>query len=141
MQFVADEDTLQGLVFWTRAAWLAHHGRNWRCWRRRWRCFTLVAASCLAAYRATPRRRRAMSFGIDVRRLRLGSLLRTACWRPFRLRLWGQLALLAWCTAYFPPVAGRRSSLLFARNILIGGLVLSLASVASKNIIPVSFYR
>ncbi len=21
------------------AAWLAHHGRNWRCWRRRWRLF------------------------------------------------------------------------------------------------------
>ncbi len=57
MQFVADEDTLQGLVFWTMGSWLAHHGRNWRCWRRRWRLFYPGRCVVLAAYRATPRRR------------------------------------------------------------------------------------
>lgn len=32
MQFVADEDTLQGLVFWTMGAWSARRGKNWAYW-------------------------------------------------------------------------------------------------------------
>ena len=77
MQFVADEDTLQGLVFWTMGS-LA---------RASWEKLAVLAAamaivlpwSLRRAWQLTALRlgeERAMSFGIDVRRLRLGSLLR-----------------------------------------------------------------
>ena len=60
---------------------------------------------------------RAMSFGIDVRRLRPGSLLRISLLAALSGCVCGA-NWLYWpgCTAYFSPVAGRRSSLLFARK-------------------------
>lgn len=57
MQFVADEDTLQGLVFWTMGSGSRIMGETGGAGGGDGDCFTLVAASCLAAYRATPRRR------------------------------------------------------------------------------------
>ncbi len=128
MQFVADEDTLRAWCSGRWAAWLAHHGRNWRAGGGDGDCFTLVAASCLAASALRLGEERAMSFGIDVRRLAWVPCCASACWRPFRLRLWGNWLYWPGCTAYFPPVAGRRYRFYLPGSILIGGLVLSLAS-------------
>ncbi len=75
MQFVADEDTLQGLVFWTMGSWSARRGKIGRTGRGVYCC-------AFARYEAHGNSRhyvwakRAMSFGIHVRRLRLLSLLR-----------------------------------------------------------------
>lgn len=117
MQFVADEDTLQGLVFWTMGS-LA---------RASWEKLAVLAAamaivlpwSLRRAWQLTALRlgeERAMSFGIDVRRLRLGSCCASACWRPFRLRLWGQLALLAWLHRIFLACCWEKIIALFARK-------------------------
>ena len=65
-------------------------------------CFTLALRRAWQLTALRLGEERAMSFGIDVRRLRLGSCCASACWRPFRLRLWGQLALLAWLHRIFP---------------------------------------
>ncbi len=140
MQFVADEDTLQGLVFWTmgslaRASWeklavLAAAMAIVLPWS--------VAASCLAAYRATPRRReRAMSFGIDVRRLRLGSLLRISLLAALSVAFVGPIGFIGLVAPHISRLLlGEDHRFYLPGSILIGGLVLSLASVASKNIIP-----
>ncbi len=56
MQFVADEDTLQGPVFWTMGSGSRIMGETGGAGGGDGDCFT-VAASCSAAYRATPRRR------------------------------------------------------------------------------------
>lgn len=77
-----------------------------------------------------------MSFGIDVRRLRLGSLLRISLLAALSVAFVGPIGFIGLVAPHISPVAGRRSSLYLPGSILIGGLVLSLASVASKNIIP-----
>lgn len=77
MQFVADEDTLQGLVFWTMGSLV----------RASWEKLGVLAVVLIAvlfwslrsAWQLTALRlgeERALSFGIHVRRLRLLSLLR-----------------------------------------------------------------
>lgn len=138
LQFVASEDTLQGLVFWTmgslaRASWdklgvlviaLA----------------IIVPLSLAASWKLTALRLgedRAVSFGIDVRRLRLGALLRISVLSALSVAFVGPIGFIG-------LVAPHISRLLFGEDhrfylpgsILIGALVLSLASVASKNIIP-----
>ena len=80
---------------------------------------------------------RAMSFGIDVRRLRLSSLLRISLLSALSVAFVGPIGFIG-------LVAPHISRLLFGEDhrfylpgsILTGGLVLSLASVASKNILP-----
>ncbi len=62
MQFIASEDTLQGLVFWTMGS-LA---------RASWPKLLIMSA----AFALLLGEDRAISFGIDVKRLRLGTLLR-----------------------------------------------------------------
>ncbi len=76
MQFVADEDTLQGLVFWTMGAGPRVVGKIGRTGRGVYCCAfcALRSARQLTALRLGEER--AMSFGIHVRRLRLLSLLR-----------------------------------------------------------------
>ncbi|HHE5698083.1 TPA: FecCD family ABC transporter permease [Citrobacter amalonaticus] len=138
MQFVADEDTLQGLVFWTmgslaRASWekLAVLALAFIC---------VGAWSMRSAWQLTALRLgedRAMSFGIDVRRLRLSSLLRISLLSALSVAFVGPIGFIG-------LVAPHISRLLFGEDhrfylpgsILTGGLVLSLASVASKNILP-----
>ncbi|WP_373327418.1 FecCD family ABC transporter permease, partial [Cronobacter turicensis] len=77
MQFVATEDTLQGLVFWTmgslaRASWL-------KLGLLALALIIVLPLSLRSSWQLTALRlgeTRAASFGIDVRRLRLASLLR-----------------------------------------------------------------
>ena len=77
MQFIASEDTLQGLVFWTmgspaRASW-AKLGIMLAVFA------LMLPLSMMSSWKLTALRLgedRAISFGIDVRRLRLGTLLR-----------------------------------------------------------------
>lgn len=102
MQFVADEDTLQGLVFWTMGS-LA---------RASWEKLAVLAAamaivlpwSLRRAWQLTALRlgeERAMSLALMFAVCAWVPCCASACWRPFRLRLWGQLALLAWLHRIF----------------------------------------
>ncbi len=82
-----------------------------------------------------------MSFGIDVRRLRLGFLLRISLLAALSVAFVGPIGFIGPLHRIFRLLLGEDHRFYLPGSILIGGLVLSLASVASKNIIPVSFYR
>ncbi len=77
MQFIASEDTLQGLVFWTMGS-LAR--ASWDKLGILFGVFAvLLPLSMMSSWKLTALRLgedRAVSFGIDVRRLRLTTLLR-----------------------------------------------------------------
>lgn len=100
MQFIATEDTLQGLVFWTmgslsKATWV------------KLGVMTLVFAlifplAMMSSWKLTALRLgedRAISFGIDVRRLRLTTLLRISILSALAValsHLWGLSPLSVW---------------------------------------------
>lgn len=138
MQFVADEDTLQGLVFWTMGS-LA---------RASWEKLAVLAAamamvlpwSLRRAWQLTALRlgeERAMSFGIDVRRLRMGSLLRISLLAALSVAFVGPIGFIGLVAPHIARLLlGEDHRFYLPGSILTGGLVLSLASVASKNIIP-----
>ncbi len=138
MQFVADEDTLQGLVFWTMGS-LA---------RASWEKLTVLGAamaiilpwSMCRAWQLTALRlgeERAMSFGIDVRRLRLGSLLRISLLAALAVAFVGPIGFIGLVAPHIARLLlGEDHRFYLPGSVLVGGLVLSLASIASKNIIP-----
>ena len=138
MQFVADEDTLQGLVFWTMGS-LAR--ASWE------KLAVLVTAMALVlpwslcrAWQLTALRlgeERAMSFGIDVRRLRLGSLLRISLLAALCVAFVGPIGFIGLVAPHIARLLlGEDHRFYLPGSMLVGGLVLSLASIASKNIIP-----
>lgn len=138
MQFVADEDTLQGLVFWTMGS-LA---------RASWEKLAILGAamaivlpwSMYRAWQLTALRlgeERAMSFGIDVRRLRLGSLLRISLLAALSVAFVGPIGFIGLVAPHIARLLlGEDHRFYLPGSVLVGGLVLSLASIASKNIIP-----
>lgn len=138
LQFVADEDTLQGLVFWTmgsltRASWeklgvLAVVFVVVSCWSMR-------SAWQLTALRLGEER--AMSFGIDVRRLRLAALLRISLLSALSVAFVGPIGFIGLVAPHIARMLfGEDHRFYLPGSVLTGGLVLSLASVASKNIVP-----
>ncbi|WP_437887953.1 FecCD family ABC transporter permease [Phytobacter sp. V91] len=138
MQFIADEDTLQGLVFWTmgslaRASWqkLGILGLAFLC---------VLPLSLRNAWKLTALRlgeERAMSFGINVRRLRLGSLLRISLLAALSVAFVGPIGFIGLVAPHISRMLfGEDHRYYLPGSVLTGGLVLSLASVASKNIVP-----
>lgn len=138
MQFVASEDTLQGLVFWTmgslaRASWqkLAVLGAAF---------LILLPFSLLSSWKLTALRLgedRAISFGIDVRRLRLASLLRISILSALAVAFVGPIGFIGLVAPHIARMLfGEDHRYYLPASALIGALVLSLASVASKNLIP-----
>lgn len=138
LQFVASEDTLQGLVFWTmgslaRASWdkLAVLSVA---------LLVIVPLSMAAAWKLTALRlgeERAMSFGIDVKRLRLATLLRISILSALSVAFVGPIGFIGLVAPHIARLLfGEDHRFYLPGSILIGALVLSLASVASKNIIP-----
>ncbi|MGE9543934.1 FecCD family ABC transporter permease [Escherichia coli] len=137
MQFVADEDTLQGLVFWTmgslaRASW------------DKLAVLSVVMAMVLpwslrGAWQLTALRlgeERAMSFGIDVRRVRIGALLRISLLAALSVAFVGPIGFIGLVAPHISRLLlGEDHRFYLPGSLLTGGLVLSLASVVSKNII------
>ncbi|KQN63766.1 iron chelate uptake ABC transporter family permease subunit [Erwinia sp. E602] len=138
MQFIASEDTLQGLVFWTMGS-LA---------RSSWdklavlsiALLILVPISMMSAWKLTALRLgedRAVSFGIDVRRLRLGTLLRISIISALAVAFVGPIGFIGLVAPHIARmVFGEDHRFYLPASALTGALVLSLASVASKNILP-----
>ncbi|EEY9296277.1 iron ABC transporter permease [Escherichia coli] len=137
MQFIADEDTLQGLVFWTmgslaRASWnrlgilsgvfiivfLWSFSRSWQ----------------LTALRMGEER--ALSFGINAQQLRLSSLLRISLLAALSVAFVGPIGFIGLVSPHISRMLfGEEHRFYLTGSVLTGGLVLSLASIASKNII------
>lgn len=138
MQFIATEDTLQGLVFWTmgslaRATWLKVAIMLV--------AFVLVVVfSLLNAWKLTALRLgedRAISFGINVKRLRLGALLRISLLTALAVAFVGPIAFIGLVAPHIARMMfGEDHRFYLPASALLGALVLSLASMASKNLIP-----
>jgi iron complex transport system permease protein len=138
MQFIASADALQGLVFWTLGS-LAR--ADWT------KVGVLGAALALAlpmsmrnAWTLTALRLgedRAASFGIDVRRLRLGTLLRVSVLSALAVSFVGTIGFVGLIAPHIArTVFGEDHRFYLPGSMLVGALMLSLASIASKLIIP-----
>ncbi|MEI7150797.1 iron ABC transporter permease [Pectobacterium carotovorum] len=138
LQFIANEDTLQGLVFWTmgslaRASW------------GKLGILLLVLAivmpiSLMSSWKLTALRLgedRAVSFGINVRRLRLATLLRISILSAISVAFVGPIGFIGLVAPHIARmIFGEDHRFYLPASALTGALVLSMASVASKNLIP-----
>ncbi|MBN3728288.1 iron ABC transporter permease [Burkholderia sp. Ac-20379] len=138
MQFIASADALQGLVFWTLGS-LAR--ADWP------KIGVLSAALAIAlplamrnAWALTALRlgeERAASFGIDVRRLRLGTLLRVAVLSALAVSFVGTIGFVGLIAPHIArTLLGEDHRFYLPGSLLCGALMLSLASIASKLIVP-----
>lgn len=138
MQFIASEDTLQGLVFWTMGSLTR------ASWEKLAILIVIVvvifAFSMKSAWKLTALRLgedRAMSFGINVRNLRMMTLLRISILSAVAVAFVGPIGFIGLVAPHISRlVFGEDHRFYLPGSILTGALVLSLASVASKNIIP-----
>ncbi len=137
MQFIATEDTLQGLVFWTMGS-LSR--ANWSKLGILCVLFALVLPCSLRhAWQLTALRLgedRALSFGIDVRRLRLTALIRISLLSATAVAFVGPIGFIGLVAPHIARmIFGEDHRFYLLGSVLIGGLILSMASIASKNII------
>lgn len=138
LQFVASEDTLQGLVFWTMGS-LA---------RSSWDKLAILAIALLIivplslknAWKLTALRLgedRAVSFGINVKKLRMTTLLRISIISALTVAFVGPIGFIGLVAPHISRMMfGEDHRFYLPGSMLIGALVLSLASVFSKNIVP-----
>ncbi|MEF3110636.1 iron ABC transporter permease [Raoultella sp. WB_B2P2-3] len=138
LQFVANEDTLQGLVFWTMGS-LARAS-----WEKVGILVVILAfilpLSLMSSWKLTALRLgedRAISFGINVRRLRLTTLLRISILSAIAVAFVGPIGFIGLVAPHIARmIFGEDHRFYLPGSALTGALVLSLASVASKNLIP-----
>ncbi|CAI0717453.1 iron ABC transporter permease [Serratia ficaria] len=138
MQFIASEDTLQGLVFWTMGS-LAR--ASWDKLGILLGVFAvLLPLSMMSSWKLTALRLgedRAVSFGIDVRRLRLTTLLRISVLSALAVAFVGPIGFIGLVAPHIARmIFGEDHRFYLPASALIGALVLSMASVASKNLVP-----
>ncbi len=138
VQFVASQEALQQLVFWSmgslaRASW------------GRLGLLALVVALVLpfslrASWKMTALRLgedRARSFGIAVERLRFLSLLRVSLLAASAVAFVGTIGFIGLVGPHMARLlVGEDHRFLLPASVLTGALVMSLASVASKVLVP-----
>jgi len=138
LQFVASEQALQQLVFWT----MGSLGRS--DWGKIGVLTVVLAAvtpfSLWAAWPLTALRLgddRARSFGIDVGRVRLWSLLRISLLTGAAVAFVGTIAFIGLVGPHIARLLiGEDHRFFLPASALAGALMMSLASIASKAIIP-----
>lgn len=138
VQFVADADTLQQIVFWTMGSLT----------RASWDKIAVVAAvlavmlplSLHDAWTLTTLRggeEQARSFGIRVERLRMISLLRVSVLAAAAVAFVGTIGFIGLIGPHIARLAfGEDHRFYLPGSALAGALILSLASIASKLIVP-----
>jgi iron complex transport system permease protein len=138
MQFIASAEALQQLVFWsmgslTRSTWtkLQIMALILCC---------IVPFSLAASWKLTALRLgedRARSFGIDVGRLRFFSLLRVSILAATSVAFVGTIGFIGLVGPHIARLlVGEDHRFFLPASILCGALVMSLASMASKLIVP-----
>jgi iron complex transport system permease protein len=138
VQYVASAEALQNLVFWTmgslsRASWpkvgilLAAFA-------------LLLPLSLRDTWKLTALRLgedRAASFGIDVPRLRLTALIRISVLAALAVSFAGTIGFIGLIAPHIARrLFGEDHRFYLPGSALVGGTILSLASIASKNIVP-----
>jgi len=137
VQFVADEDSLQELVFWTlgsltRSTWpkvgvlaLACGGIV---------PLSLRSASALTALRLGEDR--AAGFGVDVRRVRVFALLRISVLAALAVSFVGTIGFVGLIAPHIARrLVGEDHRFYLPGSALVGCLVMSLSSVAARNLV------
>lgn len=138
VQFVASQEALQQLVFWTMGSLTR---ANWGNLAVLFAVIALVAPFSLAAsWRMTALRLgedRARSFGISVVRLRFYSLLRVSLLAATAVAFVGTIGFIGLVGPHISRLlVGEDHRFFLPASVLSGALVMSLASVASKLIVP-----
>lgn len=137
LQFIATEDALQGLVLWT----MGNLGNtNWIKLTVLTIGFILMLPwSMSQAWKMTALRLgedRASSFGIDVKRLRLSALLRISVLSALSVAFVGPIGFIGLVAPHIARlIFGEDHRFYLPGSALIGALVLSMASIASKNLL------
>lgn len=138
VQFTASAEALQSLVFWTMGSLT----------RTTWAKLAALAVAFAAmlpfsmrdAWRLTALRLgedRAASFGIDVRRVRLGALARISLLSALAVAAVGVIGFIGLVAPHIARrLFGEDHRYYLPGSALVGGAVLSLSSIASKNIVP-----
>ncbi|UTH76693.1 iron ABC transporter permease [Chromobacterium sp. IIBBL 290-4] len=136
LQFISTAESLQDLVFWlmgslSRATW-PQIGLTFAA-------FALVLPWSLArAWQLTALRLgedRAASFGVDVRRLRLGALLRASLLTSMAVAFVGTIGFIGLIAPHIARrLAGEDHRFYLPASALTGAAILSLASCAGKHL-------
>jgi iron complex transport system permease protein len=138
IQFVTDSDTLQQIVFWTMGS-LA---------RATWHKIAIVAAVFVAAASLSARsvwqmtslragEDHARAQGIAVERLRIGVLIRVSLLSAVAVAFVGTIGFVGLVGPHISRLAlGEDHRFFLPGAALAGALMLSLASIASKAIVP-----
>ncbi|TCU97125.1 iron complex transport system permease protein [Paracandidimonas soli] len=138
VQFVASAEALQGLVFWTmgslsRATWLKLGALLL--------AFAIIMPMSMRdSWRLTAIRLgedRAASFGVNVRRVRLRALVRISFLSALAVSFVGTIGFIGLVAPHIARgLFGEDHRFYLPGSALVGGVILSLASIASKNIVP-----
>lgn len=138
VQFVASPDALQQLVFWTMGSLV----------NARWEgiaVLALVLALCLpfslaASWRLTALRLgadQAQGFGLDVAHLRRWTLVRVSLLAAASVSMVGVIGFVGLAGPHIARMAvGEDHRFLLPASLFTGALLMSLASVASKLLVP-----
>ncbi|KTT00876.1 FecCD family ABC transporter permease [Pseudomonas parafulva] len=138
LQLLATEDVLQQLVFWTLGS-LARAD-----WNKLGMLALVVALVLPFSLRASPAMTllrmgedRARSFGVDTRRLRFASLLRISLLSATAVAFVGTIGFVGLVGPHIARLlVGEDQRFLLPASALVGALMLSLSSIASKLIMP-----
>ncbi|WP_342651460.1 iron ABC transporter permease [Pseudomonas sp. REB1044] len=138
LQLLATEDVLQQLVFWTLGS-LAR--ANWQKLGILAAVLALVMPFSLRSASAMTLLRmgedRARSFGVDTRRLRVASLLRISLLSATAVAFVGTIGFIGLVGPHIARLlVGEDQRFLLPASALVGALLLSLSSIASKLILP-----
>lgn len=138
MQFVASAEALQQLVFWSMGSLTRS---NWS--KLQIICVVMccvIPFSMAACWKLTALRLgedRARSFGIDVTRLRFFSLLRVSILAATSVAFVGTIGFIGLVGPHIARLlVGEDHRFFLPGSMLCGALVMSLASAASKIIVP-----
>ncbi|NVN13200.1 FecCD family ABC transporter permease [Nguyenibacter vanlangensis] len=138
VQFVASEDALQDLVFWTMGSLT----------RANWGKLAILAGACAvilplsfrAAWALTALRmgeERAASFGVDVRRLRVAALLRISVLSALAVSFVGTIGFVGLIAPHIARrLLGEDHRFYLPGSVLVGCLIMSLSSIAARNVLP-----
>lgn len=138
LQFAASQESLQQIVFWTlgslvRASWDKNALLGVLL-------LLLFPFSLKAAWHLTALRlgeERARSLGIDVRRLRFFALLRVSLCAAVAVACAGTIAFVGLVAPHIARLLiGEDHRFLLPASFMVGGAIVSLASIAAKIVLP-----
>lgn len=138
VQFLASAEALQNLVFWTMGSLS----------RSTWTSVAVVAVSMVLTLPLAMRQSwkltalrlgedRAASFGVDVRRVRVAALARVSLLSALAVAFVGTIGFIGLVAPHIARrLFGEDHRFYLPGSALVGALILTLASLLSKNLVP-----